>query len=246
MSSYNPDNQTLVTLRKDFGRIEQIFQSEYDLPFVPLEIREQLVSTTGDILNVLTTVVKPLSRTWVDKTSGEIRAVSPEEIENQYDTVLTSDPDHLSIVVTAIHNRNGMLNLVSYCSQAAEHELLVGSLVEKKQIAPELAIRLLNYETGGILVPTIIGKTHLVITGVISGNKPLKDLPNDSLFHLSAWGMFPDNSRVKSKILSTVDSIGEGLQPIVVRAYNDVSKNRIENPLKLLTVYDTTTKQYLT
>lgn len=246
MPSINPDNHTRVILKEGFQQIRDIFDRNYEMPFTPVDHSTQLITSQGDIESINTTIVKPLSKTWVDKTSNEIRSASQEEIEEQYESIITDSPDHLSIVVTSAQKKNGLLHVQSYCSRSAEHELLVGSLLENNIIKPDFANRVLNWKNGGILIPTIFGKQRLVITGVVSASKPLKDLPNDSLLHLSAWGSFPENERARQKIQAIITSIGEGLEKTAISAFNQTTSEKITNPLKLVTIYDTVTERYLT
>jgi hypothetical protein len=79
----------------------------------------------------------------------------------------------------------------------------------------------------------------------MNGNRPLSGMPYDSLFHLSTWGAFPENPRAKSKLLRTIEGIGEGVERSIVTAYNTICLDKVTNPFKALTTYDTVTKEYL-
>lgn len=107
-------NEAYESFKPIIGKVSDTFVSQEDKP-----VRADL------------TIYRPLTKTWVDRTSGgEIVNIEPEGLSVQFDDLIKKKRQVMAILVTGIESGDGITTVSLAGSRFDSHQLLLGSMLE--------------------------------------------------------------------------------------------------------------------
>ena len=129
----------------------------------------ELFSTQSDILGsdglkyrVSTHVLRPLSTKFVDKKTGEVTEVTPDQQAEQLGNIDNPKPAAAGIFYLTRSRDEGQIQLEYYLAETTEHEYLAGSMIDFG-LPLEQIQRSLSTEKG-IRLPTVPGIQTISLT----------------------------------------------------------------------------------
>lgn len=232
-----------MSMNQDLGRYttshltgpEYLIKHLESTPVIERIVHNQTIGSNGTIFDQNMTILRPTSKIWLDKKSGEVKPVTSEYNEIQAELLRYDLGKFISFIVKGLRVQNGLMKIDSYASATNVHELLAGNMLEAGVSQFEI-FRAISPDQG-IRMPELPGNIKFSMTGLLD-----TELKTASV---GIWTNLPTNPRVRSEFVNRSLEIARSTKGLALSIHKQSSHYIEQDLVENITIYDKSIEKYI-
>lgn len=227
----NYDTDPQIT-HKDLIALEEHIKSK---PLIERVQAVQLIGETGTVIDQKMTILRPTSKTWLDKRSGVVTPVSNEYKEIQAELLKYDMGRYFSFIVTSLKTDSGMTKVESYGAATNVHELLAGNMLEYGMSQFEI-FRALSPDQG-IRLPSLFGNIKISISGLLDVGLKMANV--------GIWTKLPPNPALRADFIDKSLEIARAIKQLAIVAHSESVNLDQQGFQENINIFDNSSNSYI-